>query len=394
MYLNNRLALPVNSSPVLVFPRQDFRDRDDSLRFAAHLISGLMEYKVMVDRRTLPPDCELCMEQYYHLFTSYRRPGLQKDSLITQSSTGAEKTPEHGHIIVASNNQFFVLNLTEKSRWLDESDILTQLTRISKMAEKMEEQRPPVGLFTSDGRTEWAKARDLLLKDPVNRESLELMERCVCVLCLDEPTGVQPTDSNRASLILHGGGHDKNGANRWSRSPSKLMKRSSASDLPVPQRLSWNCSSQILSMLSSSANNLQRLVRNLDMEVLRFRGYGKDFIKKQKMSPDAYIQVALQLAFYRCTRKSVSTYESASTRRFRHGRVENIRSSTAEALHFSRAMTDEGGCVQDSEKMERLRKAVDTQTHNTKMVHSHFYTTQNSNILNSTEFYFATHRTG
>ncbi|KAF5894068.1 choline O-acetyltransferase-like, partial [Clarias magur] len=50
---------------------------------------------------------------------------------------------------------------------------------------------------------------------PVNRESLELMERCVCVLCLDEPTGVQPTDSNRALLMLHGGGHDKNGANRW-----------------------------------------------------------------------------------------------------------------------------------------------------------------------------------
>ncbi|XP_034164957.2 choline O-acetyltransferase [Pangasianodon hypophthalmus] len=415
MYLNNRLALPVNSSPVLVFPKQDFRDRDDSLRFAAHLISGVMEYKAMLDRRTLPPDyargqqagSEQCMEQYYHLFTSYRRPGLKKDSLITQSSTGAEKTPEPGHVIVACSNQFFVLNLMEKSRRLNESDVLTQLVRISKMAEQVEEKRPPIGLFTSDGRTEWAKARDVLLKDPVNRESLELMERCVCVLCLDEPTGVQPTDSNRALLMLHGGGHDKNGANRWydksmqfvvgadgvcgvvcehspfegivlvqcteyllkymTRSPSKLMKRSSVTDLPAPQRLSWNCSSQILSMLSSSANNLQRLVRNLDMEVFAFRGYGKEFIKKQKMSPDAYIQMALQLAFYRCTRRSVSTYESASTRRFRHGRVDNIRSSTAEALHLSKAMTDEGACVQDSEKMERLRKAVDTQTQNTKM---------------------------
>lgn len=35
MYLNNRLALPVNSSPVLVLPKQDFRDRDDSLRYTA-----------------------------------------------------------------------------------------------------------------------------------------------------------------------------------------------------------------------------------------------------------------------------------------------------------------------------------------------------------------------
>ncbi|KAF5894070.1 choline O-acetyltransferase, partial [Clarias magur] len=48
---------------------------------------------------------ELCMEQYYHLFTSYRQPGMKKDSLITQRSSGAEKTPDPGHVIVACNNQ-------------------------------------------------------------------------------------------------------------------------------------------------------------------------------------------------------------------------------------------------------------------------------------------------
>lgn len=42
-----------------------------------------------------------------------------------------------------------------------------------------------------------------------------------------------------------------------------------------------------------------RLVKNLDIQVHRFYDYGKEFIKKQKMSPDAYIQVALQLAYYR-----------------------------------------------------------------------------------------------
>lgn len=32
MYLNNRLALPVNSSPAIVFPQQNFRAPIDSLR--------------------------------------------------------------------------------------------------------------------------------------------------------------------------------------------------------------------------------------------------------------------------------------------------------------------------------------------------------------------------
>lgn len=33
-----------------------------------------------------------------------------------------------------------------------------------KMADNAEERLPPVGILTSDGRTEWAQARDLLTK--------------------------------------------------------------------------------------------------------------------------------------------------------------------------------------------------------------------------------------
>ena len=42
-----------------------------------------------------------------------------------------------------------------------------------------------------------------------------------------------------------------------------------------------------------------RIVKNLDFIVYKFDDYGKTFIKQQKCSPDAFIQVALQLAFYR-----------------------------------------------------------------------------------------------
>lgn len=43
----------------------------------------------------------------------------------------------------------------------------------------------------------------------------------------------------------------------------------------------------------------------------------------------------------RCRGRLVSTYESASIRRFQQGRVDNIRSATPEALAFVRAMTDQ-----------------------------------------------------
>uniref|UniRef100_UPI003AAEC557 choline O-acetyltransferase-like n=1 Tax=Centroberyx gerrardi TaxID=166262 RepID=UPI003AAEC557 len=410
MYLNNRLALPVNSSPVMVFPKQTFSDRKDAVRFAAHLITGVLEYKALIDARALPVDfargqlagTPLCMKQYYRLFTSYRLPGLKRDTLKVQMNA-ASSEPEH--IIVACKNQFFVLDVVAKNKQLNEMEILSQLEKIVKMSENAEERLPPFGVLTSDGRTEWAQARDALTKDPTNRASLALIESCVCVLCLDEPSGLEPNDTNRALLMLHGGGREKNGANRWydkpmqfvvgmdgvcgvvcehspfegivlvqcseylmkyiTGSPSRLVRSSSITELPPPRRLLWKCNPHIQGLLAASADRLQRLVHNLDMDAYKFKVYGKEFIKKQKMSPDAYIQVALQLAFYRCTGRLVSTYESASIRRFEEGRVDNIRSATPEALAFVKSMTEGKAALTDSEKMKRLWDAINAQTNYT-----------------------------
>ncbi|KAM3862794.1 choline O-acetyltransferase [Diretmus argenteus] len=405
MYLNNRLALPVNSSPAMVFPQQNFKAPIDTLRFAAHLISGVLEYKVLLDARALPVDyargqlagTRLCMEQYYRLFTSYRLPGPERDTLVAQESS---VMPEPEHIIVACKNQFFVLDVVINFRRLNERDLLTQLEKIVKMADSEEERLPPIGLLTSDGRTEWAESRSVLMRESTNRDSLDMIERCLCLVCLDDSGGPELTDTTRAMLMLHGGGVDKNGGNRWYDkpmqfvigsdgccgvvcehspfegivlvqcteyllkymigSPSKLVRAASVSELPAPRRLRWKCTPEIHKLLASSADKLQRLVRNLDMNVHKFYDYGKEFIKKQKMSPDAYIQVALQLAYYRCHGRPVSTYESASIRRFQEGRVDNIRSATPEALAFVKAMTD--GSTSDAEKMEKLRGAISAQT--------------------------------
>ncbi|XP_057214171.1 choline O-acetyltransferase-like [Triplophysa rosa] len=404
MYLKNRLALPVNSSPALVFPKQPFRDFKDSLMFAAHLIRSVSEYKLMVD------SCIVVYEAVsatLHLIN--RRCLLNKDTL------------------------FFVLNVTGGSSQLNDTDVQEELLWIYEQTQNSVQKQPAVGLLTSDSRTEWSKAREKLLKDPINRESLELMESCMCIICLDEPMGFQPSDTDRALMMLHGVGPNKNGANRWydkplqfvigadgvcgvipEHSPSegivvvqcaeyllKHMRSGSGkaspglktSERPRPCRLVWRCSADVQEMLDSAADHLQSsctlpsyqdiqenelcavhsriystLVRNLDMNIFTFQLYGKEFIKQQKMSPDAYIQVALQLAIYRCYRRPVATYESASLRRFHEGRVDNIRSATSEALEFVKAMTDDATSIQDTEKMKKLQTAVDTQTEITALV--------------------------
>lgn len=48
----------------------------------------------------------------------------------------------------------------------------------------------------------------------------------------------------------------------------------------------------------------------------------------------------LKNSFFRVHQHLVSTYESASIRRFRLGRVDNIRAATPEALQWVQAMVD------------------------------------------------------
>ncbi|XP_068807328.1 choline O-acetyltransferase [Struthio camelus] len=390
MYLNNRLALPVNSSPAIIFARQYFKDVNDQLRFAANLISGVQDYKALLDTY-------LRTARMGHSLT-----GHTKDTLVAQKSS---VMPEPEHIIVACNNQFFVLDVVINFRRLSEGDLFTQLRKIAKMAENEEELLPPIGLLTTDGRTEWAQARTILMKDSTNRDSLDMIERCICLVCLDSPSGVELNDTNMALQLLHGGGYHKNGANRWYDKPmqfvvgrdgvcgtvcehspfdgivlvqctehllkhmkessKKLVRADSVSELPAPRRLRWKCCPEIQAHLASSAEKLQRLVNNLDFITYKFENYGKEFIKKQKTSPDAYIQVALQLAFYRCHRRLVPTYESASIRRFDEGRVDNIRSATSEAFAFVKAMIDDKSALSDSEKMQRFKDAIAAQTNYT-----------------------------
>jgi carnitine O-palmitoyltransferase 1 len=86
------------------------------------------------------------------------------------------------------------------------------------------------------------------------------------------------------------------------------------------------------------------------MSLLVWTEYGKGFIKKLKISPDAFIQATLQLTYYRNQNKFALTYEASMTRLFREGRTETVRSCTSESSAFVQAMIDP-----ETTREERLR---------------------------------------
>lgn len=141
-----------------------------------------------------------------------------------------------------------------------------------------------------------------------------------------------------AHEMIHGGGSDSNTANRWfdktmqiiicndgtwglcyEHSTSegtavvllleKIMNQidnagppddsATQQHLPPPERLEWIIPPEISQRMVLAAKSVDRRIADLDFFVYRYRGYGKTFIKSCKVSPDAYIQLAMQLAYYK-----------------------------------------------------------------------------------------------
>lgn len=68
-------------------------------------------------------------------------------------------------------------------------------------------------------------------------------------------------------------------------------------------------------------------------------------MKKCRISPDAYLQMALQLAYYRNANRFSLTYEASMTRLFREGRTETVRPCTIESAAWVKAMVDKNSTV-------------------------------------------------
>lgn len=78
----------------------------------------------------------------------------------------------------------------------------------------------------------------------------------------------------------------------------------------------------------------------MELRIYVHDAYDKGFMKKSSMSPDAYIQMALQLAYYRDAGKFNLTYEASMTRLFRESRTETVRPCTIESSNWVKAMED------------------------------------------------------
>lgn len=108
-----------------------------------------------------------------------------------------------------------------------------------------------------------------------------------------------------------------------------------------PQRLFWYLNNETyLAEIDEAYGDAQRLMDDLQLRIFRYDNYGKGFMKKCSLSPDAFLQMTLQLAYYRDAGQFTLTYETSMTRLFLEGRTETVRPVTMESIAWVKAMED------------------------------------------------------
>lgn len=405
-YLEFRMPVVMYSSPGLIFPLKEFQGMEKQLRYAARLVAGALDFRNLLDKHQLSfdymGDKPLDMSQYYKIYSACRLPRYPKDELLFFDN----ELEKARHITVAHNNHYFSVDVYgDDGAPLNESQILSQLKNV---VEQSQYPKLPIGALTTLHRDAWAGAYKRLCKyDSMNKASVQSIQKSIFMLCLDKAipeAGTLNRQTHVGLQTIHGGGSHQNAGNRWYDKPVQFIvgedgvvgltyEHSPAEGPPIvrmmihileyidktkgnkwlpsvntslPKKLRFNLSDETLRDIEEAERDLEILINDLELSSFTFETYGKDFIKSMKLSPDSFIQMAIQLAYFKIHKQIAATYESGSTRMFLKGRTDTIRSASMEALDFCKMMTD-NSCPAYTQAAA-LRSAVDAHKEYTTQV--------------------------
>ncbi|XP_075149225.1 carnitine O-Acetyl-Transferase isoform X2 [Haematobia irritans] len=390
-YLTYRDPVTVYSSPGMTFPLQKFKTSAEYYMYTAKLIQGLVKYKKEVDDGKVPVvkmgKNELDNSQFSAVYGTCRIPLPEQDAL--------EYNPKSQHVAVVYKNHFFKLPVYNRNGVIVNAKALAE--QLEKIANSENKSGIPFGVLSTDTRDNWAAAYAELMKSPTNANSVKVIQQSLFTVSLDE---VVPFNSEELFNVLglqliHGGGISKNSGNRWMDKTIQVVvnpngmsgfcyEHSPAEGQPIAMmtdyinkispntkefedgandnfetfsKLPFDQPSPVLEQkINEAAKNVNKLAEDLQLEVLQYKGYGKDFLKKQKLSPDSFVQMALQYAFYKLHKCAGAQYETAHLRIYYGGRTETIRSCSNESMAFAKAMMDPK--CSDETRVDLLRKAV------------------------------------
>ncbi|XP_050422523.1 carnitine O-palmitoyltransferase 1, liver isoform-like isoform X2 [Adelges cooleyi] len=393
VYLRSRTPLIVNSNFYGIDAIMMHSTTVQAAR-GAMIIWQCLQYRRLIERQELEPIrlqglVPLCSWQYERIFNTTRVPGAVSDKLVHYNDSR--------HIVVYHAGRYFKVIIYYQNRILQPCEIEVQIQSILDNKEQPYTGEEKVAALTAGDRTAWANARTEFFFKGINRQSLDAIEKSAFVVALDDvPYEYDEKNSKKLDeygrILMTGKGYDRwfdksftlcigsngrvgfNAEHSWADAPvmGHLWEHFLCGDLvvgyqadghtkgtpefepPKPIRLQWNLD-PALDAIEKSYQVALELVNDIDLRILAFSDYGKGFMKTAKISPDAYIQMALQLAYYRDAGKFSLTYEASMTRLYREGRTETVRPCTLESSAWVKCMLDPNTSL--NERIQLLKEA-------------------------------------
>lgn len=367
------------------YSHRDDRKRRDPVKRAAAISSAVLSFKKAVDEGTLEPEymkkLPICMDSYQWMFNASRVPAKPADYPVKFDPKA------HKHLVAIRKNNVYKIVHEVDGKELNSAELEAQFRRVYELAVS---RGPAIGAITSENRDVATDAREVLLSaDPNNKAALETIESASFVVCLDDAAPV--TLEERAHSYWHG-----DGQNRWFDKPLQFIVNDNGtsgfmgehsmmdgtpthrlndyvndvifnnkidlsstdvrSNVPEPSLVRFNINKDVQKEIDRAVTDFNAVIGQHELAVQSYQGYGKGLIKKFKCSPDAYVQMIIQLAYHKMYGKNRPTYESAATRRFQQGRTETCRTVSDASVSWCNAMADHG--ADDKTKVGLFREAI------------------------------------
>lgn len=368
-YLGRRDRIALNANFFFLFQESAQRQ----VERAADLVAAAVGYKLLLDEERIPPVVQRgqphSMEQQKFLFSATRIPGPVQDTVRAPYSTEWPGPSPARHIAVFFRGNLFRMEvLSPDGQPHTPDDLAAGLRTIMKAGSMRAATETSVGHLTTKARAEWAASREALLAcDPGNVDALDAIETALFCLCLED---FAPKDTLEAcDHLLHG---DSGG--RWFDKAVSLIvfedgtaginvehcgldgttilnfvdtllgdapeAGRESQGLPAVDPIEFVLDADLRADVRAAAASFAEYADNTATTTVSFQDFGANRAKQLGMSPDAFVQMAYQLAHKRTKGLSGATYESIATRQYQNGRTEAMRVVTPEVLRFVAAMED------------------------------------------------------
>ncbi|MFE1176353.1 choline/carnitine O-acyltransferase [Streptomyces sp. NPDC058773] len=384
-YLGRRDRIALNANFFFLFQDPAPGQPVSQVERAAGLIAGAVAHKRQLDAELLPPAVQRgipqSMVQNKYLFSATRIPGAQQDTVRTPYSDAWPGPSDARHIVVFHRGNTFrmdVLGADGVPCGLD--DLEAGLRAVQKAGAEPAAPGTSVGHLTTMARAEWAAARETLrAHDPRNADALDAIETALFCVCLEDLAPADPQEA--CDQLLHG-----DHGNRWFDKAVSLIvfadgraginvehceldgttilgftdallgapaeehsRRSGARSqgLPPVEPVRFALDDALRERVRAAADAFAEYGAATATRTVAFDDFGSTTAKALGVSPDAFVQLAFQLAHQRAKGHLGATYESIATRQWRHGRTEAMRVVTPEIQAFVAAMEDPAASADD-----------------------------------------------